>query len=51
MDKLDLGNTETVVRGVFRNGNGTFTAITFTQSKTFKTENGAKRWLARNTQL
>ncbi|EKF0292908.1 DUF1391 family protein, partial [Escherichia coli] len=27
----------------------TFTAMTYTKSKTFKTETGARRWLARNT--
>ncbi|EEQ2027841.1 DUF1391 family protein, partial [Escherichia coli] len=27
----------------------TFTAMTYTKSKTFKTEAGARRWLARNT--
>ncbi|OVB23206.1 DUF1391 family protein, partial [Escherichia coli] len=26
-----------------------FTAMTYTKSKTFKTEAGAHRWLARNT--
>ncbi|EFK6957567.1 DUF1391 domain-containing protein, partial [Escherichia coli] len=26
-----------------------FTAMTYTKSKTFKTENGARRWLAKNT--
>ncbi|EOB3718896.1 DUF1391 family protein, partial [Escherichia coli] len=25
------------------------TAMTYTKSKTFKTENGARRWLAKNT--
>ncbi|KAA2022671.1 DUF1391 domain-containing protein [Escherichia coli] len=28
---------------------GTFTAMTYTKSKTFKTENGARRWLERNS--
>jgi len=36
-------------RGVFPNGDGTFTAMTFTQSKTFKTERGANNWYARKT--
>ncbi|EPF5798765.1 DUF1391 family protein, partial [Escherichia coli] len=26
-----------------------FTAMTYTKSKTFKTESGARRWLARNS--
>lgn len=40
----DLGNNETVKTGVFPNEDGTFTAITFTRSKTFKTEVFALRW-------
>ncbi|ENW0618249.1 DUF1391 family protein [Escherichia coli] len=35
--------------GVFPNLDGTFTAMTYTRSKTFKTEAGARRWLARNS--
>ncbi|MDY9879516.1 DUF1391 family protein [Escherichia coli] len=31
------------------NQDGTFTAMTYTKSKTFKTENGARRWLERNS--
>ena len=48
--RLDLGNNESVVSGVFRNEDGTYTAMTFTKSKTFKTEAGANRWLANQTQ-
>ncbi|HHI2460708.1 TPA: DUF1391 family protein [Escherichia coli] len=33
----------------FPNQDGTFTAMTYTKSKTFKTENGARRWLERNS--
>ena len=44
---LDLGNNEQISKGVFKNCDGTFTAMTFTKSKTFKTENGAHRWLQR----
>lgn len=47
METLDLGNNESLKQGVAPNNDGTFTAMTFTQSKTFKTEAGAKRWLAR----
>lgn len=43
----DMGNNETVKTGVFPNNNGTFTAMTFTKSKDFKTEAGAKKWFAR----
>jgi hypothetical protein len=42
----DLGNNESVSRGMVNNGDGTFTAMTATQSKTFKTRAGAERWLA-----
>ena len=49
MDTIDLGNNESLVCGVFPNQDGTFTAMTYTKSKTFKTESGARRWLARNT--
>ena len=49
MDMLNLGNNESLVYGVFPNLDGTFTAMTYTRSKTFKTEAGARRWLTRNT--
>ncbi|AZU71781.1 DUF1391 family protein [Escherichia coli] len=49
MDTIDLGNNESLVYGVFPNQGGTFTAMTYTKSKTFKTENGARRWLERNS--
>lgn len=45
MDTIDLGNNESLVYGVFPNQDGTFTAMTYTKSKTFKTESGARRWL------
>ncbi|EMK5080877.1 DUF1391 family protein [Escherichia coli] len=48
MDTIDLGNSESLVCGVFPNQDGTFTAM-YTKSKTFKTENGARRWLERNS--
>lgn len=43
----DFGNNETASRGVFRQEDGTWLAMTFTQSKTFKTEKGARAWFAR----
>lgn len=44
----DMGNNETAKTGVFPNGDGTFTAMTFTKSsKPFKTAVGAQRWLSR----
>ena len=47
MKTLNTGNNESLVKGIFANSDGTFTALTFTQSKTFKTEAGAKKWLAK----
>ncbi|CTT15658.1 putative prophage protein [Escherichia coli] len=48
MDTIELGNNKSLVCGVFPNQDGTFTAMTYTKSKTFKTEAAAHRWLARN---
>ncbi|WP_247999333.1 DUF1391 family protein [Escherichia marmotae] len=45
MQKINLGNNESLVCGVFPNQDGTFTAMTYT---TFKTEAGARRWLVKN---
>ena len=44
--QLDQGNNETLTRGLFIEADGTFTALTYTQSKNFKTERGAVKWLA-----
>lgn len=41
----DQGNNETISRGIFEL-HGKFTALTFSQSKTFKTRRGAEQWLA-----
>ncbi|ATZ30581.1 hypothetical protein CV83915_00204 [Escherichia coli] len=49
MDTIDLGNNESLVYGVFPNQDGTFTAMTYAKSKTFKTESGARRWLVRHS--
>lgn len=48
MDTIVPGNNESLVCGAFPNQDGTFTAMTYIKSKTFKTEAGARRWLARN---
>lgn len=45
---LDLGNTETVSRGVTLTNEG-WLALSYTRSKTFKTERGALKWLARKS--
>lgn len=47
LQKIHLGNNESLVCGVFPNQDGTFTAMTYTRSRTFKTETGARRWLER----
>jgi Protein of unknown function (DUF1391) len=46
---INTGNNETLSRGVFKNADGTFTAMTYSQSKTFKTQAGAVRWFAAKT--
>lgn len=48
-ETISLGNNESVSRGVFAQNDGTFLAMTFTSSKTFKTRAGAEKWLARNS--
>jgi hypothetical protein len=45
----DCGNNEYIGRGVVRNGDGTFTAMTFTNSKDFKTLAGAVKWFKKQT--
>jgi len=42
----DMGNNESLTRGLFPEPNGDFMAMTFTESKPFKTRAGAVRWLA-----
>ena len=44
--QIDLGNNEAISQGIMSNNNGTFTAMTFSQSKDFKTLKGAQKWLA-----
>ena len=46
---LNLGNNEQISKGIYANNDGTFTAMTFTKSKDFKTLKGAEKWLARNS--
>ena len=43
----NTGNNESLTRGVCANADGTWTALTFTASKTFKTRAGAALWYAR----
>jgi hypothetical protein len=49
MTTLDLGNNESVSTGITKNSDGSYTAMTFTQSKEFTTLKGAEAWLARKT--
>lgn len=42
----DMGNNESLSRGLFPQSGGEFVAMTFTESKPFKTRVGAVRWLA-----
>ena len=46
MKTLNIGNNETLSKGVSKNTDGTYTAMTFSQSKTFKTLKGANKWMA-----
>jgi hypothetical protein len=46
MHTQDQGNNETISRGIFEL-HGKFTALTFSESRTFKTRNGAEAWLSR----
>jgi hypothetical protein len=43
---INLGNNEALTRGISKNADGTFTALTFSTSKTFKTKAGAIKWLS-----
>ena len=49
MKTIDLGNNEAISSGIIAERDGTFTAMTFTQSKNFKTRAGAARWHAAKT--
>jgi len=44
--RLDMGNNESVTRGLFPQPNGEFLVLTFTESETFKSRVGALGWLA-----
>jgi Protein of unknown function (DUF1391) len=46
MKTLKMDNNESLVSGVAANSDGTYTALTFSQSKTFKTRKGAEKWLS-----
>jgi hypothetical protein len=44
---LTLTNNEQISKGVYPQADGTFLAMTYTRSKSFKTRKGAEKWLAR----
>jgi len=46
MKTIDLGNNESASIAIETNQDGTFTAMTYSASKEFKTFKGAVRWLA-----
>lgn len=45
----DFSNNETWNTGVFENEDGTWTAMTFTRSRDFKTKRGAVNWFTKAT--
>ncbi len=45
--QIDLGNNEGLAVGIAENSGGTFTAMTFSASRGFKTFAGARAWLSR----
>jgi hypothetical protein len=47
MQHLNQGNNEVLSVGINAESDGTFTALTLTASKNFKTERGAEKWLAK----
>ena len=47
MQTIDLGNNESISKGITKNNDGTFTALTFSKSRDFKTIKGAQKWLAK----
>lgn len=49
-ETIDLGNNESMTRGVFEQPDGTFLALAYSTSKSgFRTRGGAERWLERRT--
>ena len=44
---FDTGNNEQISTGIYKNNDGTYTAMTFSNSKDFKTLKGAQKWMSR----
>lgn len=49
MQSLNIGNNETISRGVIKQADGTYLAMTFTKSKEFKTKKSAIKWFNKMT--
>jgi len=49
MKTVDMGNNETISRGIANNDDGTFLAMTFTKSKDFKSLKAAEKWMDKNS--
>lgn len=47
--RIELGNNEVISRNISRNADGTFTAVTFSASRSFKTYKGAVKWMTART--
>lgn len=47
MRTIDMGNNESVSVGLRPNADGTYTAMTFVESKDFSKEVNGQRWLRR----
>jgi hypothetical protein len=45
MRTLKLGNNEQISKGIVKEADGTYTALSYTRSKNFKTKKAAKRFL------
>lgn len=46
---LKMDNNESLIRGVFKENDHLYIAITYSQSRSFKTEKGAIRWFKKVT--
>ena len=44
---IGRGKNEQIGWGIYKKNDGTYTAMTFTKSKNFKTLKGAQKWMSR----
>ena len=47
--RIDQGNNESLLRGIYQERDGGFLAMTYTKSRSFKTFRGAARWFEKRT--